>query len=458
MIGAGCLGVANMSEMGLEQEYEKNHMEVPWHDYASDPEENVIITDAPITERASVVGRVGLMLLACGTGAWRVRSSMNLLSKSLGMSCSANIGLMTIDYTCFDGDDGFTRSLCLTTTGVNTSRLNRLERFVSAFGEEGSKLTGEEIHSTLDDIERTHGLYSPLSLGLASAIACGAFTFLLGGGLPEIFLAFFGAGVGNAVRSWLGKRRYTFFMCTAVSVAAACLTYTVLFRFACAFMGLSDIHESGYICSMLFVIPGFPLITSGIDLAKLDMRSGIERLAYAIVIVAVATLTAWGTALAFGLQPGDFPALGLDATTLLLLRLVASFFGVFGFSMMFNSPLLLAAYAGLVGAVANTLRLELVGFAVCPPAVAAFLGALVAGLLASRMRGHVGYPRIAVTVPSIVIMVPGLYFYKAVYNLGTMSLSESGSLLAAAGLIVAALPLGLICARILTDRTFRHCT
>jgi len=108
--------------------------------------------------------------------------------------------------------------------------------------------------------------------------------------------------------------------------------------------------------------------------------------------------------------------------------------------------------------VANTLRLELVGFAVCPPAVAAFLGALVAGLLASRMRGHVGYPRIAVTVPSIVIMVPGLYFYKAVYNLGTMSLSESGSLLAAAGLIVAALPLGLVCARILTDRTFRHCT
>lgn len=458
MVGAGCFGVTHMPEMGSEREYAKNHMEVPWHDYASDPEENVVITDAPIAERASVVGRVGLMLLACGTGAWRVRSSMNTLSESLGMSCSANIGLMTIDYTCFDGDNGFTRSLCLTTTGVNTSRLSRLERFVSAFDGGGSKLTGEEIHSSLDDIERTHGLYSPLSLGLASAIACGAFTFLLGGGLPEMLLAFFGAGVGNAIRSWLGRRRYTFFMCTAVSVAAACLTYTVLLRLACALTGLSDVHEAGYICSMLFVIPGFPLITSGIDLAKLDMRSGIERLAYATVIVAVATLTAWGTALAFGLQPGDFPALGLDATTLLLLRLVASFFGVFGFSMMFNSPPSLAASAGLVGAVGNTLRLELVSFAVCPPAVAAFLGALVAGLLASRMRGRVGYPRIAITVPSIVIMVPGLYFYKAVYNLGTMSLSESANLLAAGGLIVAALPLGLICARVLTDRTFRHCT
>ena len=31
---------------------------------------------------------------------------------------------------------------------------------------------------------------------------------------------------------------------------------------------------------MLFIIPGFPFITSGIDLAKLDLRSGLERLAY----------------------------------------------------------------------------------------------------------------------------------------------------------------------------------
>ena len=38
---------------------------------------------------------------------------------------------------------------------------------------------------------------------------------------------------------------------------------------------------------MLFIIPGFPFITSGIDLAKLDMRSGLERLAYSLIIVIV---------------------------------------------------------------------------------------------------------------------------------------------------------------------------
>ena len=69
-----------------------------------------------------------------------------------------------------------------------------------------------------------------------------------------------------------------------------------------------------------------------------------------------------------------------------------------------------------------------------------------------------GYPRITITVPSIVIMVPGLYFYRAVYDLGTMNLGDSASWLAASLLIVIALPLGLICARILTDGSFRRCT
>ena len=56
-----------------------NHMEIYWHDYASQFG-NTPITEATLTEKASVIGRIGLMLLSCGTGAWRVRSSMNTLS------------------------------------------------------------------------------------------------------------------------------------------------------------------------------------------------------------------------------------------------------------------------------------------------------------------------------------------------------------------------------------------
>ena len=57
-----------------------------------------------------------------------------------------------------------------------------------------------------------------------------------------------------------------------------------------------------------------------------------------------------------------------------------------------------------------------------------------------------------------MIMVPGMYLYRGFYNLGIMSLGPAASWFASAILIIAALPLGLIFARILTDETFRYCT
>ena len=397
-------------------------------------------------------------MLSCGTGAWRVRTSMNRLAKELGVTCTVDVGLMSIEFNCFDGKECVSQSLSIANTGVNTSKLYRMEQFVDNFPKQEAHLTGEEIHRRLDEIESIHTLYSPAKLGLAAALACCAFTFLLGGGPIEMVLAFIAAGIGNVIRTKLIKHHYTLFLNIAVSISAACLTYTVCLHLAEMLFHIPSFHEAGYICAMLFIIPGFPFITSGIDLAKLDMRSGMERLTYALIIVLVATMSAWIMAMLLHLQPVDFIKIHMPVAMWILTRLIASFFGVFGFSIMFNSPVRLACSAAVLGAVANTLRLELVDLAALPPAVTAFIGALTAGLLASLLKNKVGYPRISVTVPSIVIMVPGLYLYRGFYNLGIMSLSVSASWFAAALLIIAALPLGLIFARILTDKAFRYCT
>lgn len=383
---------------------------------------------------------------------------MNTLAEVMGITCTADIGLMSIEYTCFDGEDGYTQALCLTNTGVNTSKLNRLEKFIRNFEKEGKHISGEQLHQLLDEIEKIHGLYSPAALGMAAALACGGFTFLLGGGPIEMLCAFIGAGVGNYVRCKLTKHHFTLFLCIVSSVSLACFTYAGFLKLAEILWGISIQHEAGYICAMLFIIPGFPFITSGIDLAKLDMRSGMERFAYAILVILVATMAAWIMALILHLQPVDFPKICLTSEEQVIFRLLTSFCGVFGFSIMFNSPPGLAAVAAGIGAVANTLRLEFVDLTGMPPAVAAFIGALTAGILASLIKNRAGYPRISVTVPSIVIMVPGLYLYRGFYNLGMMSLSVSASWFASAMLIVMALPLGLIFARILTDRSFRYCT
>ena len=157
-------------------------------------------------------------------------------------------------------------------------------------------------------------------------------------------------------------------------------------------------------------------------------------------------------------KPDNFAPLQLSAELLFLLRLPASFCGVFGFSIMFNSPPKMAACAGLIGAVANTLRLELVDLTTMPPSAAAFIGALVAGLIASVVNRHTDhFPRVSLTVPAIVIMIPGLYIYRGIYNLGINAVGVGALWLSRAALTIMFLPLGLFVARVLLDKDWRHC-
>lgn len=433
----------------------RHHMAIHWHDFYSS--DNVTPAQkANLVERSTIVGRIGIMMLACGTGAWRVRDSMNVVSKKLKMTCSADIGLVSIEYTCMDANNSYTQALSLPNTGVNTTKLNALESFVKEFDQRGDHWTVGEIHKRLDVIHQMKGNYSPLQVGLAAALACSAFVFLLGGGPIEMVCSFFGAGIGNFVRRKMIDRKLTLYACLATSVAVACVIYVMTLKLLNMGISLNPRHEAGYIGAMLFVIPGFPFITSGLDLSKLDMRSGLERLAYAVTIIVVATLVGWLVAMMVHLKPENFEPLALSPLMLFLLRLPASFCGVFGFSIMFNSTPKMAAAAGMIGAVANTLRLELVDFKLMPAGAAAFLGALTAGILASFVRDRLGYPRISLTVPAIVIMVPGLYLYRAMYNMGLTSISVGALWITKALLIIVFLPLGLIAARILGDPKWRH--
>lgn len=434
---------------------DKHHMAIPWHDFFTN-DNFTPAYEANLVERAAIVGRIGLMMLSYGTGAWRVRDSMNTVARTLKMTCSVDIGLVSLEYTCMDAHHSYTQAISLPSTSVNTTKLSQMERFIKEFDQNGSEMTIGEIHSRLEEIAHSKGNYAPYQVGLAAALACSAFVFLLGSGPVEMFCSFIGAGLGNYVRRKMIDHHITLFAGVAVAVAVACLSYLLALSLMQLTFNVSSRHEAGYIGAMLFIIPGFPFITSGLDISKLDMRSGLERMTYAIAIITVATLVGWIVALMVNLRPENFQALPLSALMLFLLRLPASFCGVFGFSIMFNSTPKMAAIAGCIGAIANTLRLELTDLTGIPAGAAAFLGALVAGLLASIVKRKIQYPQISITVPSIVIMVPGLYMYRAMYNIGLTSISVGTLWMTKALMIVVFLPMGLIAARILTDSKWRH--
>lgn len=435
-------------------EFRKQHMTVDWHDIV-DAENTTPASEASLYEKSTLVGRVGLMMLSAGTGAWRVRASINKVSRALGVVTNADIGLLSVNYTCFEKGHTYTNAVSLNTTGVNTTKIYAMKQFCDSFGEHAGKYSVEQFHRILDKIGELPEHYKPWQLGLAAAAACGAFTFLLGGGIAEMICAFFGAGIGNFIRKKMLQSHITLFANVTAGVAAACCVYVLLIKLGELIFHIPDVHQAGYICSMLFVIPGFPLITGGMDLAKLDLRSGLERITYALLIIILATMTGWITAVIFKFTPSDLVPMSLDPLSQLFLRMAASFCGVYCFSLMFNSTKKMALWAGMIGMIANTMRLELIDLTSVTAGAAAFAGALAAGLMASAFRKRIGCPRITLTVPSIVIMVPGMYMYRGIYHIALSDVATGALWLTRAALIVFALPLGLIFARIFTDENFR---
>ncbi len=428
---------------------------VGWREYVCEQDAHVLDASVPI--KSSIVARVGRLALASGTGGYRVRQILGRVATALGVECRADVTLMSIDLTVTDGAKLFTEVVSLTKTGVNTERIWRIEGFVCDLERSAGCMTVAEVHGMLDKIEACGGRYGAGFSALASAFACAAFVFLLGGGPVEMLCVAVGAGLGQWVRRLMLGRRINQFATTMAAVAVSCLLYLAALSLCeLAMPGSRDLHQAGYIGAMLFVIPGFPLITAGLDIAKMELASGIERLVYASCVIGVATLAAWFVAKLTPLSPADLVSPALAPAVLAVLRAGASFVGVYGFSVLFNSTPSMACAAACIGAVANTARLELIDLAGLPLEAAALLGALTAGLVAAVVGPRMGLPRISLTVPSIVIMVPGLYLYKAMYFMCDFDVVGAMGWGMRAAMVIVCLPIGLALARVLTDKGWRY--
>lgn len=331
-------------------------------------------------------------------------------------------------------------------------------------GDFSAPLTVRQVHDRLDLIKNRKPLYKPWFAGLASAVACASFAFLLGGGAYDMLGAFIGAGIGHYVRRRMFMHHLNQFVVTFIAVAVGALSCIASLRIIGCFDPSALHHNTAYIGSVLFVIPGFPLITGGLDIAKIDFPSGIQRLCYTMAIILMGTLAGWMVASLVQLDPQGFTPLGLNPWLNAVLRMITAFAGVWGFSVLFNSPQRMCFVAGIIGAITDTLRLTMADFGIAAE-IAAFTGALLAGLLASAWRAivhrgwapqYLGYPRISLTVPSIVIMVPGLYMYRAMFYLGQFNTLPALDWTFRAFMVIICLPLGLAVARVITDKNWRY--
>jgi uncharacterized membrane protein YjjP (DUF1212 family) len=406
-----------------------------------------------LIKQSGAVLRVGRAMLTSGTGSYRVKTAMDQVAQSFGLDRhEAHVTLTEITGTSYRGPIFRTEVAEVHSMGVNSNKIKMLTELVNGL-RPGS--TPEQVNAAVDQIDATPPLYPGWANAAFAGVACGAFSYLNNGRAFEIAAVTVAAALGQYVRRIFLHRRFNQFAAAMVAAAVACLAYLGIILAVQAVGSGAQSHEAGYISAVLFLVPGFPLVTGALDLAKLDFSAGVARTAYALMVLISAGLSVWAVSWLVGLSPDAIPPADLPYLVTLGLRMVASWFGVLGFALMFNSPWRMAIGAATIGMVANVLRLELAGTGVAIQA-ATMLATLVVGLLAARVAPALKVPRITVSVPAVVIMVPGAAAYRAVLGLNNGDVQTAVTSGATAVFVVISIAVGLAAGRILTDRAWAY--
>ncbi len=404
---------------------------------------------AALAERSDAVCRMGAMILATGTASYRVKRAMGRVAEALDIdTLEAQVTLNEIVVTTRRHGFSRTRVVEVSTPLVNADRICELMR-ISLRAQPG--LSPEELHHQLDAVEHKPHLYPLPMVCTAAALACAAFAFLNQGAWPDCLVAALGAAIGKGVQVWLRRFRVNQLVVVALASAAACCAAAAAGTAARLFLvpGYS-LHQVAVIASTLFLVPGFPLLAAALDLARFDFAAGMSRLLFAgLVTVAGAAgicPVTWMLALPFA----DGGRSHLAAGLLLVLRALASFAGVLGFALTFNTPLRVALATACIGTLGNLLRLSAIdlGGSTLPCAAAA---TLLIGLLVGSVNRRLLAARITLSVPAVLIMIPGMTAYRSILS----SVADRPLDALAYGMTsvsaVCALTAGLIVARMITD-------
>ena len=400
---------------------------------------------------ADAVLRLGLLMVAAGTGGYRVIRAMKRAARAMGFDrLDAEISITSVVCTFHRGVSFRTVVATQPAPAVDASRIEALEHLTHHLP---NRMSANALTMCLDDIVHsvTHRWSRPV-LMVAAGAACAAFALLNyfpAEGAAAVAVA---AACGQLVRMILASRHLNQLGVVAVAAATSCLVFYLL-NWALPLTHLPDdarAFAAGYIAAVLYLIPGFPLFSSMLDLSRFDITAGLTRLCYAMAVITAATMSVALVSAMTGLSP-----LSIDAPTptarWYLLAAVASFVGVGGFALLFNSSRRMVLFAASIGVVANMVRLVMIDAGV-QPQYAAYTGGVVVGLLGAVITARTTLPRITMTVPASVIMIPGTAMYRAVHFLNSGDIDQALSNEATAGLIIVWISAGLVTARILTDR------
>lgn len=233
-----------------------------------------------------VIMRFGVLMLRAGAASFRTQEVMDRCAKALQIDQLESYVTPTgIIASAYSGDEHRTQIMAVKQFGVDLNRLTRLELLSRSLAPGVSPMA---VHGELDEIEKQGRIYPNwVTIGMVG-LACAAFSNIVGGGVLEAVAAFFAAALAQTLRMKLIHMKVSpvplTVICAALATAISYAICSLLLPVAPAY-GLTLTPRFGIVASVLLLVPGVPLVTATIDITRLDLVSGLARLAYAFLLL-----------------------------------------------------------------------------------------------------------------------------------------------------------------------------
>ncbi len=243
-----------------------------------------------IKEVGSLLLDIGAVLMSSGASSGRIRITINRIAEAFGYNADLLITHRALMISVSDEDQNeFFSSLKRTSPhGVNFTLVSGISKMSWKIVDQ--KWTVSQIRK---DLERMKALphYPRMVVLLLVSLAGASFCRLFGGGLTEMLVTFVATFAGLFIRQEALKKEFNPYLCVFFGSLVASLISGLSVKYQ-----IGQTPEHAFATSVLFLIPGVPLINSFTDLMDGNIMNGIVRginglmIAFAIALGLLASI------------------------------------------------------------------------------------------------------------------------------------------------------------------------
>lgn len=249
-----------------------------------------------IDEAGVLLLEIGALLMSSGASSNRVRLTIDRIAQSFNIEAEMLITNRALMLTVTDSENKefFSKVKRTSPHGVNYKLVSGISRMSWRVVDEKWEIT-----RIWDELERLKTLphYPRFIVLSVVALAGASFCRLFGGSWTEMVLAFFATFSGLFVRQETLKMEFNPYLCVVFASLTASLIAGLGMK-----MGWGESPENALATSVLFLIPGVPLINTFTDIIDGNVLNGIVRLVNSLMIAFCIALGLLGALLIYQLK------------------------------------------------------------------------------------------------------------------------------------------------------------